>query len=204
MPYYSPTHTETCRKLVRERSGSINQKTLLATDYLNHFNEVVMILDLLASMPECIDEAQAWRPKSYIQHFEDSGFPEKALAILAYEQAPPARRVPFDTLIAEMNGMVLAGVLEVGDAIKAGDDDLTHIKLKTLTDQLREMIGAAGGIINGDDVAGEKVESAETSSGFADNDASAADDGGESGADDDDGDGEKMTMDQDSIDSLFD
>ncbi len=205
MPQYLPTHTETCRKLVGERSGSINQKTLLATDYLNHFNEVVMILDLVATMPECIDEAQAWRPKSYVRHFEDSGFPEKALAILAYEQAPPARRIPFDTLIAELNGVVLTGVAQVSEAIAVGDDERIHGVLTMLTAQMREMISAAGAIINGDDVALEmRTGDGDKPGTVRDKDGEDAVPGDDSGGAVESGDADKTTMNQASIDSLFD
>ena len=168
--------------LVRQLSESINGRTLLATDYLNHFNEVVMILDMLLTMPDCLEEATAWQPKSYADHFKDSGFPEKALAILAYEQAPLDRRVPFDALVADFNEAARAGVGEVSKALADGDDDRTYVLLKDLTAALQEMIGRAGGIINGDD------------------DGAAEDPGDGATAEDE----KTTTMDQASIDSLFD
>src|SRR3546814_15221554 len=62
--------TGTYRLLVRGKN--INQNTLLATDYLNHFNEIIMLLGMVPSMPECYRDAVEWRPKSYAQHFRDS------------------------------------------------------------------------------------------------------------------------------------
>ncbi len=182
-----PTHTRTCRLLVRDRSQSINMRTLLATDYLNHFNEVVMILDMLLTMPDCLEEATAWQPKSYSDHFMDSGFPEKALAVLAYEQAPLDRREPFDALVAEINETVRVGVEEVSQALADGDDDRTFITLKGLTAELQEMIGRAGGIINGD----ERASAGQVSDSSAPQDQTAEDD-------------TAATMSQASIDSLFD
>src|SRR3546814_9281729 len=52
--------TRTYRRLVR--GTNINATSLLATDYLNHFNEVVMVPELVPDMPEIIDEAAAWPP----------------------------------------------------------------------------------------------------------------------------------------------
>ena len=46
----------------RLAAANINPKTGLATDYLNHFNEAIMLLDLLPSMPECIVELIGWEP----------------------------------------------------------------------------------------------------------------------------------------------
>ena len=57
----------TLRRLVQGKN--IHQDTLLATDYLNHFNEIVMLLELVADMPDCLEDALEWQPKSYEDHF---------------------------------------------------------------------------------------------------------------------------------------
>ena len=44
--------TEALRK--RARGSNVNEQTLLATDYLNHFNEVVMLLEMQPDMPDMI------------------------------------------------------------------------------------------------------------------------------------------------------
>lgn len=78
---------------------NINPETLLATDYLNHFNEVIMLLEMTPDMPECFEDIKAWAPKGYEQHFRDSGFAEKELAILAYRHSPSQYRTAFDSTI---------------------------------------------------------------------------------------------------------
>src|SRR3546814_16752458 len=80
--------TRTYRRLVR--GTNINATSLLATDYLNHSNEVVMVLELVPDMPEIIEEAAAWPPVTYIQHFAASALSARELAIWAYEKAPTA------------------------------------------------------------------------------------------------------------------
>src|SRR3546814_13782030 len=65
----SSGYTGTYRLLVRGKK--INQNTLLATDYLNHFNEIIMLLEMLPSMPECYGDAAEWRPKRYAAHIRD-------------------------------------------------------------------------------------------------------------------------------------
>jgi hypothetical protein len=47
----------------------INPATGLATDYLNRFNEAVMLLDMLSSCPEFREDFLAWEPMSYREHF---------------------------------------------------------------------------------------------------------------------------------------
>jgi len=52
----------------------INPATGLATDYLNRFNEAVMLLDMLSSCPEFREDFLAWEPMSYREHFRLSRF----------------------------------------------------------------------------------------------------------------------------------
>jgi hypothetical protein len=40
----------------RAKGTTINSQTLLATDYLNHFNEVVMLFEMIADMPDMMDK----------------------------------------------------------------------------------------------------------------------------------------------------
>lgn len=53
--------------------ANINRNSLLATDYLNHFSEVVMQIGPVTDMPECLEKARGWAPKTYQAHFVDSG-----------------------------------------------------------------------------------------------------------------------------------
>ena len=88
------------------RAANINPKSYLATDYLNHYNEVLMLLEMLPSMPDMLDEILSWQPKSYPQHFEDTGFSGKKLAIASYHSAPMATRRPFDLVISHIDGQL--------------------------------------------------------------------------------------------------
>lgn len=51
---------------IREKAAGSNldPKTLLATDYLNHFNEIVMLLEMIPDMPDILEDAKEWQPKS--------------------------------------------------------------------------------------------------------------------------------------------
>jgi hypothetical protein len=69
-------------------AANVNPATGLAGDYLNHFNEITMLLGLVADSPDMIADIEDWRPLTYEEHFERSGFSAKALAIAAYRGAP--------------------------------------------------------------------------------------------------------------------
>src|SRR5471032_3610958 len=69
------------------RAANINPRTGLATDYLNHFNEAIMLLEMIPDMPECAEDFLGWQPLSYREHFTASHFRARELAIEAYESA---------------------------------------------------------------------------------------------------------------------
>src|SRR5438270_113320 len=56
------------------RAANINPRTGLATDYLNHFNEAVMLLEMIPDMPECAEDFLGWHPLTYREHFMASNF----------------------------------------------------------------------------------------------------------------------------------
>src|SRR3954465_7857288 len=92
----------------RLRAANLNPNTGLASDYLNHFNEAIMLLDLLPTTPECIVELIGWEPLSYEEHFAASHFKDRELAIAAYNAAEPSARLRLDELADTMNALLVA------------------------------------------------------------------------------------------------
>src|SRR6266581_939592 len=86
----------------RLRAANINPHTGLATDYLNHFNEAIMLLEMIPDMPECAEDFLGWHPLSYAEHFTASNFKARDLAIEAYESADAKVRTEFDALTNNM------------------------------------------------------------------------------------------------------
>ena len=129
---------------------NINPATGLATDYLNHFNEAVMLLEMFASCPDCIDDFLAWKPKSYRQHFDGSTFKDRQAAIIAYEAADPEVRKNLDALANTMNALL------EGTRV-AMRLNLPRAKSRNLADRtaraLKPLIAHAGAVINGDPAA---------------------------------------------------
>lgn len=141
---------QACFDLSPERleHANINPTTKLATDYLNHFNEVIMLIDMLEMMPECVDDVLQWHPKSYQQHFDDSGFAEKDLAILAYDHAPRPIRKSFDQTISEIDAVILRAQSMLSESLH--DTHRTDAALSTiLAEELRPRMDRASGIVNG-------------------------------------------------------
>lgn len=87
---------------------NINPKSFLATDYLNHFNEVIMLINMLPDMPDMLDDVLEWEPKSYPNHFAQSGFAGREMAIAAYHQSPIHVRGAFDAVVSEIDTLLLS------------------------------------------------------------------------------------------------
>jgi hypothetical protein len=127
-------------------AANINPKTGLATDYLNHFNEAIMLLEMIPDMPECSDDFLGWQPLSYAEHFRASNFKARDLAIEAYETADPGIRSDFDAIADNMTTILTA----VGKAMRDAQQDATRAKLaEQAVGWIKPLIGRAGGIING-------------------------------------------------------
>jgi hypothetical protein len=126
--------------------ANINPATGLATDYLNHFNEAIMLLEMLTAMPECVEDFLAWHPMTYCEHFAASSFKERDLAMQAYEVADSAARHQLDELADTMNGILTA----TRDALQLS---LSPRAAGTLAAQaaawLKPMVARAGAVING-------------------------------------------------------
>lgn len=133
-------------------AANINPRTGLATDYLNHFNEAIMLLEMIPDMPECTADFLEWQPLSYREHFTASNFKARELAIAAYEQADAATRAEFDSITGTMTSILTA----VGAAMRDAGQDKTRIKLaEQATGWVRPLATLAGGIIHGPGVEAE-------------------------------------------------
>ncbi len=115
------------RNITREQAvEALQSKTLvnpvsgLANDYLNLFNELVMMLEQIALMPELLQDLLAWKPVSYQVYFRDSKLPGRHSALEAYEQLSPAFRRRFETFVAELDLIALASVASVRRQFRDG------------------------------------------------------------------------------------
>jgi hypothetical protein len=128
------------------RAANINPRTGLATDYLNHFNEAIMLLEMIPDMPECAEEFLGWRPLSYREHFTASHFRARELAIEAYDSADAHIRTEFDNITSAMTSILTA----VSKAMREVRHDKTRATLaEQATGWVKPLVTLAGGIING-------------------------------------------------------
>jgi len=133
---------------------NINPETLLATDYLNHFNEIIMMIELVPDMPEMLDDAKGWKPLSYTEHFQFSRFTERELAIEAYALISENRRQQFEQSVRQAHGCVADALQQFDQIAAAGGDDSRRRNLSMETTRtLHRLVDCINVIIHGGMVA---------------------------------------------------
>jgi len=129
---------------------NVNPTTLLTTDYLNHFNEIIMLLELVPSAPsQFAAEISDWQHESYEEHFTHSGFRDKELAIVGYRNAPEDVRRAFDSSVADLEQEMVLLLQQVQTKIGDGDTEgLTKLCNEGIP-RLQDLIQITTGIVNG-------------------------------------------------------
>jgi hypothetical protein len=138
-------------------AANISPATGLATDYLNHFNEAIMLLEMAPADRSFLADLLVWRPMSYCEYFAASHFKERELALLCYEAAEPAARRSLEELAGKMNRIVSA----TQDALRR---DLSDRALAILGSEaagwLKPLVVRGGAAVKGERVRGDEVEAA--------------------------------------------
>jgi uncharacterized protein YbjQ (UPF0145 family) len=128
---------------------NINPATGLSTDYLNHFSEALMALEMVRDMPECIDDLRGWRPKTYTEHFAGSRISNRDAIIRMYEAAAPELRRTLDGLSDILNARLAEARDSAVRHAETGAPDYAAnatAHIRPLIGQLTALIhGAAGG-----------------------------------------------------------
>ena len=95
---------ESARNLVNPASG-------IANDYLNSFNEILLLLEnLTVLLPEMVEELLNWRPVSYVDYFSRSNLPGSAEALLQYHALPSEFRAHFTCETENLAKLALAAI----------------------------------------------------------------------------------------------
>jgi hypothetical protein len=127
--------------------ANINPVTGLATDYLNHFNEAIMLLEMLSSCPDCRNEFLAWKPMTYREHFAVSGFRARAQAIACYDAADPQVRGALDAIASAMTAMLEATRAALRPDIP---QEAAGLIAEAAAAWLKPQIARAGAVITGE------------------------------------------------------
>ncbi len=131
------TETGAVSELEERAACLVNPASGIANDYLNHFNEVLLLIENLPTLlPEMLDELLEWRPVTYREYFAKSLLPGSARALQIYEGLDDGFRREFESIIDGVNAMATASI-DVISAHRSPDGELDPSRVSEL---LRERL----------------------------------------------------------------
>lgn len=126
-------------------AGAAKSTARLSTDFLNRYNEALMLIELAVDDHGIVEDLKAWRSITYREHFETSPLRCAPSALAAYEDVSPARRAGFEALCVAMTRLVATATALLSDK-PAGLDAATIAEVAG--EALRRQIGRATQFIN--------------------------------------------------------
>lgn len=123
------------------RAANVHPDTGLATDFLNPFNEYLMLAELVADGTLPADVLDDWQPIDYESHFVTSGFRGVAVVLAAYRALPEAARDRFEAETNELIDLILT------HQATGGHDAVLLERIRHQHDALGELI--SGGPVGG-------------------------------------------------------
>ena len=139
-------------ELLNQASNLVNPNSGIANDYLNQYNEILLLVENLpVLLPEMVEELLAWSPKSYEEYFQASPLPGSDAAIKIYQNLNRPFRRKFESQIAKIDKLaakavtVLAGHEREADAIQAED---VEVFCRQISKKMRIEIEKASVFVN--------------------------------------------------------
>ena len=151
---HTPMPTGAVPADVAERAAAlVNPASGLANDYLNIFNEIVMMIDLLPGMPDLAGHIGAWSPVTYRASFAQSTLAGRDGALAAYHELEPSFRRSFERRAADLSRAARSACVSVLDL--AGDSDADALarvcageamRLRARLDRIADMVNGGPGV----------------------------------------------------------
>jgi hypothetical protein len=130
----------------------VNPASGIANDYLNHFNEILLLIENLpALLPEMIDEILAWKPVSYRQYFTNSPLPGSVKTLEIYDSLDEEFRLDFENMIEILDKIILESIKVVTDARRPDGtlepDEVADV-CESLSQKLRLVLDRTADLVN--------------------------------------------------------
>jgi hypothetical protein len=130
----------------------VNPASGIANDYLNHFNEALLLIENLpALLPEMIDEMLAWRPVGYREYFTNSPLPGSVATLEIYDTLDDDFRSDFESMVLILNKIVTESIAVITAARKPDGtlepEEVTDV-CETLSAKLRRVLDRTADLVN--------------------------------------------------------
>ena len=120
-----------------------------ASDFLNQFNEVVMLLECVATGDAAaIDDLLCWQPRGYAAHFAAGRLAGRLQVVRAYRLAPGVSRRRLDSLAGELSAVVIAGAAFIAACRRAGAVDSIAPLARHLAADVRRRLATLDSLVH--------------------------------------------------------
>lgn len=141
----SPDETAVTHVPAAPRAPGREDEHGLSNDYLNHFSEALMLIELAAGDPEAFADLAAWRPIDYPSYFAASQLRRAPAALAAWTALAAPRRAAFETQVRAMDRLATAAIRALRPP--CGPQEAAHVAEVT-GPALRRLIARAGAFLN--------------------------------------------------------
>ena len=128
----------------------------LSNDYLNHYVEVLMLIEMAPHDPSLGADLTNWWPVSYIEWFSSSQLADASKARAAYEGLPDDKRRRFERHLAAMETLATLAAFALQPPC---DPEQASVVVDAASPALRRMITAASTFL---DTAGRRLPDEQT------------------------------------------
>ncbi len=138
--------------LLEEASNLVNPSSGIANDFLNQYNEVLLLVENLEVLiPDMVEDLLDWKPKTYREYFSYSPLPGGAMAIEIYYCLDRNFRKKFEAQIAKMNKLALKAIAVISEQHRNSEDlkaDNIALFCKQISKKLRAEIERSCMLVN--------------------------------------------------------
>jgi hypothetical protein len=139
--------------LIKQASNLVNPSSGIANDFLNQYNEVLLLVENLpVLLPEMVAELLSWKKKTYEEYFETSPLPGGDIAIKIYHSLNKDFRRRFESVTDKINNISETAIDVIGRRYLENNCDLdaedVEIFCQDISKKLRDEIENATKIVN--------------------------------------------------------
>ena len=121
---------------------------VLSTDFLNRYNEALMLIEMSAQEPGLIADLRRWHPATYPEHFAQSQLRCADGAIAAFRALPDESRGAFASLCRAMDQLVATVITALTEIRHPGDAvyiiDIAATSFRNLLTRATAFINSGG------------------------------------------------------------
>ncbi len=140
------------QELLRQACNLVNPNFGIASDFLNQYNEVLLLIENLPILlPELVEDLLVWKPQTYHEYFSYSPLPGSATAVKIYYCLDRNFRNKFEAQIAKINKLAFQAIAVISEQYRVtGELNAEDISLfcKQTSKKLRVEIEKSNKLVN--------------------------------------------------------